>query len=150
MRKISILILTFFSISSYAAKDVELSWEKSYVFIPGYFFSRSVDVVIEKKYPVVIYLHGCNGINFPHDPLWAKELNSLGFVVMVLDSFARPDRKSNCDIVAKQGNGKFLEADRYRQEEINYAYKQLKKLSWVDTSKIFFNGFQRRSKGNSP
>ena len=44
-------------------KGIEKSWEDAVVFLPGKTFSTSASKVnLDKRYPVVIYLHGCAGI----------------------------------------------------------------------------------------
>jgi dienelactone hydrolase len=37
-------------------------------------------------FPVVILLHGCNGVR-PNHPLWADRLRSWGYAALILDSF---------------------------------------------------------------
>jgi dienelactone hydrolase len=37
-------------------------------------------------FPVVILLHGCNGVR-PNQPLWADRLRSWGYAALILDSF---------------------------------------------------------------
>jgi hypothetical protein len=121
---------------------IEKSWNKADVFIPESIFLKSIsNLQLEKKYPVVIYLHGCTGILSNHDLRWARFISNLGFVVILPDSFARPRRVSNCDPVhTRGGTGRFPIALAYREQEIAYAINQLKKTSWADTANIFLMG----------
>lgn len=129
--------LTFSS----TVKGIEKSWEDAVVFLPGKTFSTTASKVnLDKKYPVVIYLHGCAGIMPSHDYGWAKEITKHGFIVVMPDSFAIPKRPSNCD-TATATTGFFPSAYLIRTSEIAYAYQQLAKTSWVDMNNIFLMGF---------
>jgi hypothetical protein len=120
---------------------VEKSWDKADVYIPeSIFLKRTSNLQLEKKYPVVIYLHGCTGITSNHDLRWGRFISNLGFVVILPDSFARPSRISNCDPVNTVRTGRFPFALAYREQEIAYAISQLKKTNWADMSNIFLMG----------
>ena len=120
---------------------VEKSWDKADVYIPeSIFLKRTSNLQLEKKYPVVIYLHGCTGITSNHDLRWGRFISNLGFVVILPDSFARPSRISNCDPVNTVRTGRFPFALAYREQEIAYAIGQLKKTNWADMSNIFLMG----------
>ena len=122
-------------------KGIEKSWEDAVVFLPGKTFSTSASKVnLDKKYPVVIYLHGCAGIMPSHDYGWAKEITKHGFIVVMPDSFAIPKRPSNCDPTTT-ARGFFPSAHLIRISEIAYAYQQLAKTSWADMNNIFLMGF---------
>ena len=133
------LFLFLFS-TGVSANGVERSWDKALVYTPNAFFSKSTDSKIEEKLPVVIYLHGCTGIEPRHDIEWAKFIAGLGFIVVMPDSMARPDRRSNCDPKAKSGTNAFPQANEYRQQEIGYALEHLKNVPWVDNKNIFLMG----------
>ena len=141
MKKIfTTLLLTLIANVVYA-KDVELSWEKSLVFTPGAFLSKSPQtLVVEKKYPVIIYLHGCTGIDSNHDIRWARFLADQNFLVVMPDSMARPNRKSNCDPKLQGGTNVFPQAYEYRQQEITYVKDQISKSPWWDQKNIFLMG----------
>ena len=93
-----------------------------------------------KRYPVIIYLHGCTGL-YSHDTdsgiFLASQLNA---VVIQPDSFAREYRPTNCNPRAKSG-GTFRPAVRFRIEEANYAIREARKFSWVDSENVFLMGF---------
>jgi len=135
---VSLLFLPFFS---FAQKDVELSWEKASVYLPNKLFSTTVEKVESNKpLPVLIYLHGCTGINGAHDFSWASYIADQGFIVILPDSMARPGRIPNCDPKLKIGINAFPNAGRYRQEEITYALSQVLKSRWADKNNIFLMG----------
>jgi dienelactone hydrolase len=126
---------------SHAEKDVELSWEKAPVYLPGKLFSTTVDKIdVTKPMPVLIYLHGCSGIYGPHDLSWASYIEDQGFIVVLPNSMARPGRISNCDPKLKGGTNAFPEAAKYRQEEITYALSQVMVSPWADKKNIFLMG----------
>lgn len=135
------LVLGLFAASSAYAQDVEKSWSDAVVYVPGKTFTTTVSKVsVEKPMPVVIYLHGCAGINRTHDASWASLLTEQGFIVVMPDSLARPGRIPNCDPKLKGGNA-FPNAFKYRQQEIGYALEQTQKASWADKRNIFLMGF---------
>ena len=122
-------------------KGIEKSWEDAVVFLPGKIFSTSASKVnLDKKYPVVIYLHGCAGIMPSHDYGWAKEITKHGFIAVMPNSFAIPKRHSNCDPTTATV-GFFLLAYLIRNNEIAYAYQQLSKTTWADMNNVFLMGF---------
>ena len=136
-----IALLSFFITRAVFAKDVEKSWEDAVVYVPGKTFTTSVSQIsFDKPMPVVIYLHGCAGINRQHDASWASLLTGLGFIVVMPDSMARPGRIPNCDPKVKGGNS-FPNAFKYRQQEIAYALEQAQKASWANKNNIFLMGF---------
>ena len=135
------LFFIFASSLNSAEKDLELSWEKAPVYLPGKLLSTTVDQIdITKPTPVLIYLHGCTGIYGPHDLSWASYIADQGFIVILPDSMARPGRISNCDSRLKGGTNAFPKAAKYRQEEIAYALSQLTNSSWADKKNIFLMG----------
>jgi len=138
----ALMILLVFSVSGLAfASDVELSWKKALVYTPGAFFSKSTEgLTLDKKYPVVIYMHGCTGIYHQHDVAWAKYIADMNFVVVMPDSMARNGRLSNCDPSRRGGTNIFPQAYEYRQEEIKFALSQLKTEAWADEGNIFLMG----------
>lgn len=133
--------ISIFCLAAYAqAADVEVSWDKAHVFIPGRTSRIAInEVALQKPHPVVIYLHGCSGIAPNHGGRWGEHMSSWGFVVILPDSMARPSRRSNCE-QRSFSVGSFPQAHAYRQQEIQYAIEQLKKQPWADTSNVFLFG----------
>ena len=78
-------------------EGVEKSYDNAHVYVPGNFFKTSPsNIDVKRKYPVVIYLHGCTGIT-TQDYQWAKFVSDLGYIVVQPDSLARPNTKVICD-----------------------------------------------------
>lgn len=152
IKKLLFFLLFFFGNFSHANESsqnttsihfpgVEKSWEYADVYIPGsIFLKRTSKLKLDKKYPVVLYMHGCIGINSQHDLRWGRLLSGLGFVVVLPDSLSRPGRVSNCDPRNFVASGSFPQALAYREHEISYAMDQLKKSDWADISNIFLMG----------
>jgi dienelactone hydrolase len=141
MKKLLAPLIVFFFASPLYAQDVELSWDRSLIYSPGAFLSKSPqNLTLDKTYPAIIYLHGCTGINGAHDVSWAKFLAAENYVVVMPDSMARPNRKSNCDPRQKGGTNIFPQAYEYRQQEIAYAKEQIQKSSWWDQKNLFLMG----------
>ena len=136
-----IVMLSLFISSSVIAQDVEKSWDEAIVYVPGKFFSTSVQKIqVDKPMPVIIYLHGCVGINRNHDANWASLLIDQGFIVVMPDSMARPGRLTNCDPRLKKRTNTFPAVYEYRQQEITYALEQTTASSWADKRNIFLMG----------
>ena len=92
----------------------------------------------EKKIPIVIYLHGCTGIDF--ETLRDMEfLARNNYAVIIPDSFARNFRPKGCDPATKKG-GFFRGVLTMRLEEARHAHEVAKTLPWVDKHKIFMMG----------
>ena len=120
-----VVLLGLFLTSQAFSQDVKKSWDEAIVYIPGKFFSTSVQKIqVDKPMPVIIYLHGCVGINRNHDANWASLLIDQGFIVVMPDSMARPGRLTNCDPRLKKRTNTFPAVYEYRQQEITYALEQ--------------------------
>jgi dienelactone hydrolase len=119
---------------------VESSWFGGMLFEPV--TAKALDIknpMLSGKFPVLIYLHGCTGIDNNHDTRWAREVAKLGFVVIMPNSFSRPNRVSNCDPATKTA-GRFSAAHVYRQEEIAYALARLGRETWADMKRVYLMG----------
>ena len=123
------------------AKDVEYSLERAPVLMP-FTGSRITfsEIKLEKPTPAMIYLHGCGGINPYHDLHgWGEYIAKMGFVVVLPNSFDRPNRIPNCNTVTKS-TGFFPSVWEYRQQEIAYTLEQLKRIEYIDINAIFLMG----------
>jgi len=83
--------------------------------------------------PAVIFLHGCSGWNNRQ----ARVMDLIkynGFTTFSPNSFARPGRKRKCGRVGRY-------TINLRLEEIRYALKQIRKLPWIDQSRLVLAGF---------
>ena len=84
-----------------------------------------------RKFPVVVFLHGCQRFSGEY----AAWLADLGYITFSPDSFQRDGRSPHCT----SGVSKDL-IHLMRQSEITYAREQLRKLDWVDQSRVFLVG----------
>ena len=91
-----------------------------------------------KKFPTVIYLHGCSGV-------WAGTTRRIdflaenGFAVIAPVSFARGKYPKSCDVNTHRSS-LYRPTLRIRQFDAGYAVKKAKTLSWVDANNVFLMG----------
>lgn len=143
------VILTICSLAVYAVKfedllqphNLKYSWINASVYEPDSFFPKSIDFLDKpSEFPVLLYLHGCAGLNDDARE-WARTIKNLGFIVVQPDSFAIPGRRSNCD--PKNHQAQVIEgfdSFRLRNAELRQARDELHKLKWLDKQKIFLMG----------
>ena len=82
------------------------------------------------KAPAALVMHGCTGLARGPDGLRVF-LMKQGFAIFQPDSFARPGRTCNQETISK------------RAEELAYALKMIKQLSWVDQDRIVLIGISQ-------
>ena len=127
--------------------ELERVWQASLVRVPDQegkliqtriaeFNSTSLE--IKKKYPTVIYLHGCSGI-------WAgtiRRINFLaknGFAVIAPPSFVRAKYPRSCSVY-EQAGGMYRDTIKMRQNDAGNAIEKAKNLAWVDENNMFLMG----------
>src|SRR5262245_29149905 len=92
----SLLFSLAFSASAAAqtpASQVAKSWEKAKVYVGGAPIADGTSKIsVSKPTGVVIFLHGCAGIE-AEAKNWATLISAQKFVVILPDSLARSDRK---------------------------------------------------------
>ena len=130
---------------------ISASWKSAKVFVPGLPESPvKFNEVPEgtKKHPVIIFLHGCGGINKP-SVLWGKVLSKLGYIVVLPNSYAIPGRKVFCDIKNKKtvGGAMGVEIKTLRANEVRVAKNEIIKMSWADDESIFLMGHSEGASG---
>ena len=115
-----------------AGQDVATSWDKALVFSPERAeASAPAQLRTTKKYPTLILMHGCTGIEPGSEGAWAGFIRDMGFVVVVPDSLARADRGPSCDSrIAQNFGGNAIHA--MRLQEIDYAMAKVRESPWVD------------------
>jgi len=84
------------------------------------------------KYPAIVFLHGCDGIN-PDMASWIQRHTNT--VVFEPNSFSRPNRVIGCNA------GKRRPAISLRRSEASYARQQIAVMDWVDQDRVFLAGF---------
>ena len=149
---LTILILYGCATSS-SQEEVQRTWEAAHIrllyeetFVSG---KMNVPVNQEKlaklpqgvKFPTVIYLHGCNGLDWSYNSNTMGPLMKLGFAIIAPDSFARTNRVSTC------GQGGKRTTIRYRTAEAKFAAERAKDLPWVDANNLFLIGHSEGGKG---
>jgi dienelactone hydrolase len=90
------------------------------------------------KFPVVIYMHGCNGFWTGTDRR-VDFLASLGFAVIAPNSFSRKKVPTSCEPLNHRG-GFYRPTLFMRQYEAAFAIQAARKLSWVDGDNIVLMG----------
>ncbi len=91
-----------------------------------------------RKMPVVIYLHGCTGLE-ANDLKLMRKIARAGIAVVAPDSMARRYRPLQCSSRDKSGGYNLFVFD-FRQAEINYAIQKLYEDGWADTENLFLVG----------
>lgn len=122
--------------------DIRPSWEKASVYLPGKFFSTNVaSIEASSERDAIIFMHGCGGIK--NDEIgWSKYLSSLGYVVVVPDSFAIKGRPLNCNAastMATTGAIGIGDLMHLRMSEFKQASEKLRVMKNI--GKIFVVGF---------
>lgn len=131
--------------------DLELTWQRALVALPPGIGTETKDTVIEnsifqnavaslegRRLPVVLYLHGCTGLE-KSDRRLMRALSRAGFLVVAPDSMARRYRPRQCRPRRKTGGFNLFVYD-FRQAEINFALQQLRQDGWADTDNLFLVG----------
>jgi len=138
----SILLILALIMPLAAKADVDLAWSRAPVYLPGQSQpTMPADANPKGRLPVVIYLHGCGGIDPRHDRPWARFLADNGYAVIMPDSMARPGRVSVCDPLTRSWNmSRFPQVYGYRQQEIEHSLEQVRRLPWVNPDQIFLMG----------
>ena len=147
---IALLALVTTGCASLARNPDELArtWQSAWVLIPGDHrwsgsmsnpLTQSAAFHTDRKFPVVLYMHGCAGLS-GSDPLnWGSFLQGAGYVVIAPYSFARQYRPETC---APSSATASYAPDVYemRVHEIDYAVSQMRTLPWVDQDNLFLLG----------
>lgn len=115
------------------------SWDSAVVFMPGSATRTTVAALANvRAAPVVIALHGCLGLGSL--PAWGPELSALGYVVIMPDSLARPDREGRFTCSGLSTGIGNLDIYEKRIEEADYAISKVKGQSWYDGKHLVLLG----------
>lgn len=125
----------------------ELAWSKATVFLPSDTTGIMDDPKVQtelaalRNQPVIVYLHGCNGIG-ASTRFDGAHYAKAGYVVVAPDSMAQPGRLANCVSGggATPGFGYFPQRQLYRRAEIDYAWSQVSAAPWADRHRIYLAG----------
>ena len=141
-------LLTFLLLSTASFSQVDISkkwdisktWDGAQVYVPGNWFTKAVNTVeVTQPMPVVIFMHGCGGID-QDTRQWAGFLKDNGYIVLLPDSYAMPDRVRNCDPRTSTTNLGKVPVNDLRPAEADYAMSKIKEVSWADKRNIFLMG----------
>ena len=131
--------------------DIERTWSRAFLALPpaqrggvailGQFDSPAIKRRLETaglrtRLPVVIYLHGCTGIE---NGIFMRALAEEGYAVVAPNSFARTFRPLQCDPGTRTGGRNRFIYD-FRLAELTYALERLDDEDWVDFDNLFLIG----------
>lgn len=136
--------------------ELRRTWERAEVRIPARLLGTDVPPVFgvlgadyvqdrldalprDARLPLVVFLHGCNGIGLVEQKV-GRLLDKAGFAVILSNSFARRLRRANCNNL-KYTAGMFPPAYLYRRAELIYAIERVRLLHWVDQDRVVLGGF---------
>lgn len=121
--------------------DVSKAWDSAVVYVPSNALEKRVDSVkVPSPLPVVVFSHGCGGIN-DHERKWANYLKSENFIVVLPNSFGIPGRPTNCIATLPNRSVWRVPVDELRPAEAEYALLKIKEQDWADKNNIFLMGF---------
>lgn len=93
---------------------------------------------------VIVHLHGCS---YRHRDLdvrsQARFMASLGYVVVVPDSFRRLHRPATCDPELRRWlpRARYLEVQRMRREELVHAIDRILAFPWARPDRLYVSGY---------
>lgn len=136
--------------------ELERTWTGAEVWIPGHLIGRDTVAIAGslgaehvqrrlaqipegRRFPVVVFLHGCTGIGIPEHKA-SQLLDNAGYAVIMPNSFSRRLRERNCNY-STFAAGMFPVAYLYRRAELIYALSRLRSLAWVDPDRVLLGGF---------
>jgi dienelactone hydrolase len=138
------------SLASNAAADEELdrTWAGGLIFYPkdGRFaFGKIAShvglaqaAIGNRKLPVIVYMHGCSGLDLLSKQT-ARDHVLDGFVVVMPDSYARANKPPSC-ILEKHQSGLHRSVIFWRQNEANNAIRNARLLPFADPRNVFLAG----------
>jgi len=102
------------------------------VYLPGAASSRTTvaSLATQRASPVLIALHGCNGLGGL--PAWGPDLAAAGFIVIMPDSLARPDRAGRFTCAGTSTGTGNLDIYDKRIEEAEFAISKVQGQPWYD------------------
>jgi dienelactone hydrolase len=151
---LALIVLTCPGRAAESAPGLAATWRKAHVAIPatdgtlrpviGTWSNSRVQGVLAalrgaRPLPAIVYMHGCSGIGGEEE---ASKLFFMeqGYAVFLPDSFARPGRRSNCNLLTRD-RALAPESHDLRLAELRYAVEQLRDLPWIDRRRIYIVGF---------
>ncbi|MBI9083361.1 MAG: dienelactone hydrolase family protein [Desulfobacterales bacterium] len=130
--------------------EIKRTWEAAIVCVPdgdsGVYETTMSEIETGKipagkKFPTVIYLHGCAGVwigTYERIDFLARS----GFAVIAPVSFARENYPMSCDTRNHKG-GLYRGTLTMRQYDAGHAIVSAKTLTWVDPDNVFLMGLSQ-------
>jgi dienelactone hydrolase len=129
--------------------EIDRTWSGGYIFYPkgarfrwGSIRDTLADAkatLAGRRYPTIVYMHGCSGVDIA-STLTAREfLLKGGFVVVMPNSFARRHKPVSC-ILAQHKGGLHRSVIFWRQDEARNAIREARRLPFVDPNNVFLVG----------
>lgn len=87
----------------------------------------------DTKFPALLYLHGCYGIDNDQGVEFWRQLARAGYMIISPDSFARQNRPQLC---GKQVPWVY----EARLSEVDFALEQMRAMPWIDTNNMVLYG----------
>jgi dienelactone hydrolase len=129
--------------------EIERTWQGGYIFYPtgGRFKWGPISTTLDKakaalggrRYPTIVYMHGCSGIDIASTKTARDFLLKGGFVVVMPNSYARVDKPASC-ILSQHLGGLHRSVLAWRQDEARNAIHMARRLPFVDPNNIFMVG----------
>ena len=121
--------------------DVAATFRHARIYLPQATQPTTIDHIPSgTRHPVIVFLHGCWGMDTDEHHNWASLFASLGLLVVMPDSFARSSRKPNCGSLEHNG-GEHPHVHPMRLEEVEHAVRQIRRQPWHDGRHLFLAGY---------
>lgn len=107
------------------------AWDAAAVYLPGTTTRTTISALAgQRAAPVLIALHGCGGLGGL--PSWGPDLAAAGYIVIMPDSLARPDRAGRFTCSGTSTGIGNLDIYDKRIEEADFAISRVQGQSWYD------------------
>lgn len=130
-------------------EEIARTWTGGYIFYPkggrfawgpiGEELDHAKRSLAGRRYPTIVYMHGCSGIDIASTQTARDFLLKGGFVVVMPNSFARRHKPVSC-VLATRKAGLHRSVIFWRQDEARNAIRQARSLPFVDPDNVFLVG----------
>ncbi|MSO74795.1 MAG: hypothetical protein EXQ99_06570 [Alphaproteobacteria bacterium] len=145
---IVLIALVLSGSAAWAADDpaeIERTWQAGLVFLPGEpepVTLAALDATAEAargaRHPAIVYMHGCDGFSIVTE-LIGRFFATVGYVVVMPNSFARRDKPKSCDVASSTG-GLHRAVLGWRHAEAANAIRRTSALPFVQPDSIVLMG----------
>lgn len=135
------------AVANAVSKELERTWVGGFVYYPSGGVVTAGRIgdhmdglsALPAGMPVVVYMHGCAGIN-QTSAATAKYYADSGFAVVLPNSFARRNKPTSCDPSVPRG-GMHREVLGWRHAEMAHAINQVRRLPGGANRPLVLHGF---------